>query len=247
MIDILTQYWQTFLVGQYPQGPLGGVAMTLAIATVGIAASLPIALAIAMCRISTVAPLRWVAFGIVQFVRGMPLLMLIFWAYFLLPALTHVTVSGVVTLICALIVYQAAYLSEVIRSGIEAIPRGQTEAARALGLGYMATLRLVVVPQALYNVLPSMLSEFISTIKETSLGYVIGVQELTFAANQVNSQLLTRPLQTYALLAGAYFIICFTLTRSVRHVEVRLNRKRTARVASMAAPSLPVMAGEKID
>jgi polar amino acid transport system permease protein len=81
-----------------------------------------------------------------------------------------VTVSGVVTLICALIVYQAAYLSEVIRSGIEAIPRGQFEAARALGLGYMTTLRQVIVPQALYNVLPSMLSEFISTIKETSLG-----------------------------------------------------------------------------
>ncbi|MDQ0625505.1 ABC-type amino acid transport system permease subunit [Paraburkholderia graminis] len=86
------------------------------------------------------------------------------------PTLTHVTVSGVVTLICALIVYQAAYLSEVIRSGIEAIPRGQFEAARALGLGYMTTLRQVIVPQALYNVLPSMLSEFISTIKETSLG-----------------------------------------------------------------------------
>lgn len=244
MIDILIQYWQTFLVGQFPQGPLGGVTMTIVIAVVCIAASLPIALLIAICRTCPIAVLRWLAFGIVQFVRGMPLLMLIFWAYFLLPAITHVTVSGVVTLICALIVYQASYLSEVMRSGIEGIPHGQTEAARALGLGYIATLRLVVVPQALYNVLPSMLSEFISTIKETSLGYVIGVQELTFAANQVNNQLLTRPLQTYALLAIIYFVVCFTLTRIVRYIEVRLDRRRTTRVVPQPVAVITAIAGE---
>lgn len=244
MIGILTQYWQTFLVGQYPQGPLGGVTMTIMIAVSCLAASLPIALLIAICRTSPFGILRWPAFAVVQFVRGMPLLMLIFWAYFLLPALTHVTVSGVVTLICALIVYQAAYLSEVIRSGIEAIPRGQFEAARALGLGYVTSLRRVIVPQALYNVLPSMLSEFISTIKETSLGYVIGVQELTFAANQVNSQLLTQPLQVYLLLAATYFVICFALTRTVRYLETRLNRRRTARVVAMHAPVLSTIAGE---
>ncbi|ASL42087.1 Inner membrane amino-acid ABC transporter permease protein YhdY [Burkholderia sp. AD24] len=244
MIGILTQYWQTLLVGQYPQGPLGGVTMTLLIAVLCLAASLPIALLIAVCRTSQFGVLRWPAFGIVQFVRGMPLLMLIFWAYFLLPALMHVTVSGIVTLICALIIYQAAYLSEVIRSGIEAIPRGQFEAARALGLGYVTALQRVIVPQALYNVLPSMLSEFISTIKETSLGYVIGVQELTFAANQVNSQLLTRPLQVYLLLAATYFVICFALTRTVRYLEVRLNRRRTTRAASAQTPVLLTIAGE---
>lgn len=244
MIDILSQYWQTFLFGQYPQGPLGGVTLTILIAVFCISASLPIALLIAVCRTSPWRALRLPAFALVQFVRGMPLLMLIFWAYFLLPALTHVTVSGVVTLICALIIYQAAYLSEVIRSGIEGIARGQTEAARALGLGYATTLRRVILPQALYNVLPSMLSEFISTIKETSLGYVIGVQELTFAANQVNSQLLTRPLQVYVLLAAIYFVICFALTRSVRYLEVRMNRKRTVRAASHPAPILSTIAGE---
>ncbi|MEM5318269.1 amino acid ABC transporter permease [Paraburkholderia sp. JHI869] len=244
MIEILTQYWQTFLVGQYPQGPLGGVAMTILIAVLCLAASLPIALLIAICRISPFGVLRWSAFAVVQFVRGMPLLMLIFWAYFLLPVLTHVTVSGVVTLIFALVVYQAAYLSEVIRSGIEAIPRGQFEAARALGLGYMTTLRRVIVPQAVYNVLPSMLSEFISTIKETSLGYVIGVQELTFAANQVNSQLLTRPLQVYLLLAATYFVICFVLTRSVRYLEVSLIRRRTARSAFLHTRVLSTIAGD---
>ncbi|WCM21781.1 amino acid ABC transporter permease [Paraburkholderia bryophila] len=244
MIGILTQYWQTFLVGQYPHGSLGGVTMTLLIAVLCLAASFPIALLIAVCRTSRFGVLRWPAFGIVQFVRGMPLLMLIFWAYFLLPALTHVTVSGIVTLICALIIYQAAYLSEVIRSGIEAIPRGQFEAARALGLGYVTALQRVIVPQALYNVLPSMLSEFISTIKETSLGYVIGVQELTFAANQVNSQLLTRPLQVYLLLAATYFVICFALTRTVRYLEVRLNRRRTTRAAPVQTPVLLTIAGE---
>jgi len=232
MIDILIDHWQTFLVGPYPQGPLGGVALTIVVALVCIAASLPGALVLALCRTSRYRVLHWPAFAVIQFVRGLPLLMFIFWAYFLLPALMHLTVSALITLICALVIYQSAYLAEVIRSGIEAIPRGQSEAARSLGLGYFGTMRHIVVPQALYNVLPSMLSEFISTIKETSLGYVIGVQELTFAANQVNSLLLVKPVQVYVLLAAIYFVVCFCLTRTARWLEHRTINRR----AGIAVP-----------
>ncbi|MFM0077015.1 amino acid ABC transporter permease [Paraburkholderia sediminicola] len=227
MIDIIRTYWQTLLVGQYPQGPLGGVALTILMAVVCIAVSLPLALVLALCRTSMYRLLRWPAFAVIQFVRGLPLIMFIFWAYFLLPALIHLTVSGVTTLLCALVVYQSAYLAEVLRSGIEAIPHGQIQAARSLGLGYFRTMRFVVIPQALFNVMPSILSEFISTIKETSLGYVVGVQELSFAANQVNNMLMVKPVEVYTLLAGIYFVVCFCLTRAARLVERSVNQRRS--------------------
>ena len=235
MIDIIRDYWQLFLVGQYPNGPLGGLALTIVLAVMGLAASFPCALVLALCRTSKYGVLRWPAFGIIQFVRGLPLIMFIFWAYFLLPTFIHWNVPGTVTLVCALVIYESSYLAEVIRAGIEAIPQGQSEAARSLGLGYFRTMREVIVPQALFNVLPSMLSEFISTIKETSLGYVIGVQELTFAATQVNSILLVKPVQVYVLLAGIYFVLCFSLTRAARLLERRVDRKRWGAPALMQA------------
>ncbi|MGE8641916.1 MAG: amino acid ABC transporter permease, partial [Achromobacter sp.] len=195
MLDLLLQYWPTLLVGQYPNGPLGGLVLTLILAALGLAMSMPLALLIALARVSPFGWLRVASKALVNVVRGMPLLMLIFWAYFVVPKLTGQVVSGFWTLIFALVVYESAYLSEVIRSGIEAVPRGQIEASRSLGVGYWTTMRKVVLPQALFNVLPSMTSQFVSTIKETSLGYVISVNELTFAANQVNNLVLTQPLQ----------------------------------------------------
>lgn len=101
---------------------------------------------------------------------------------------------------------------------------------------YMQSRRLIVLPQALYNMIPSMLSQFISTIKETSLGYVISVQELTYAANQVNNMLLTRSFEVYALLALTYFAVCGLLTLAVRQVERRIETgRRSAPLAGAPA------------
>lgn len=226
MLDLLMQYWPTLLVGQYPNGPLGGLALTLILAALGLAMSLPLALMIALARVSPFGWLRVASKALVNVVRGMPLLMLIFWAYFVVPKLTGQVVSGFWTLIFALVIYESAYLSEVIRSGIEAVPRGQIEASRSLGVGYWTTMRKVVLPQALFNVLPSMTSQFVSTIKETSLGYVISVNELTFAANQVNNLVLTQPLQVFGILAIIYFLVCFSLSRSLSWLDLRIRRSR---------------------
>lgn len=226
VLDLLMQYWPTLLVGQYPNGPLGGLALTLILAACGLAMSLPLALLIALARVSPYGWLRTASKALVNVVRGMPLLMLIFWAYFVVPKLTGQVVSGFWTLIFALVVYESAYLSEVIRSGIEAVPRGQVEASRSLGVGYWTTMRKVVLPQALFNVLPSMTSQFVSTIKETSLGYVISVNELTFAANQVNNLVLTQPLQVFGILAIIYFLVCFSLSRSLSWLDLRIRRSR---------------------
>ena len=226
MIDIIQNYWLLLLIGQFPNGPLGGLAMTLILAICGICLAFPCSIGIALALTSPYKSLRTTAQAFVYIVRGLPLLMFIFWAYFAIPALLGTSVPGVITMLFALVIYESVYLAEVIRGGIQALPSGQVEAARAMGLTHMQTQRIVILPQVLYNVLPSILSQFISTIKETSLGYVISVNELTFAANQVNSILLTRPFDVYFLLAIIYFTLCFILTSCVRWLEFRVERGR---------------------
>ena len=238
MWDIIQDYWLLFLVGQYPRGPLGGLAMTLIMAVVGLALSFPLAIILALMKLSPFRLLRWPAMAVINVVRGLPLIMFIFWTYFAWPLVTGRAVGGVETLIIALVVYEASYLAEIIRAGIEALPHGQAEAARALGLRYGPTTFRVILPQALHNMLPSMVSQFVSTIKETSLGYVISAPEATFAANQINNQLMTRPLEVYLLLALTYFVLCFLLTTVARHLERRITRERSRAVAMpVAAPA----------
>lgn len=226
MIDIIQNYWLLLLVGQFPSGPLGGLAMTLILAVCGISLAFPCSIGIALALTSPFKWLQTTAQAFVYIVRGLPLLMFIFWAYFAIPALLGTSVPGVITMLFALVIYESVYLAEVIRGGMQALPQGQVEAARAMGLTHMQTQRIVVLPQVLYNVLPSILSQFISTIKETSLGYVISVNELTFAANQVNSILLTRAFDVYLLLAIIYFTLCFILTTFVRLLELKVERGR---------------------
>ncbi len=174
---------------------------------------------------------------LVYIVRGVPLLMVILWVYFLVPILIGREVSGFTTMLCTLVIYEGAYLSEVVRAGIQSLPKGQSEAARALGHSHLGTMFYVILPQALYNMLPSMLSQFISTIKETTLGYVINVQELTFAANQINNQLLTKPFQVFFILAMTYYVVCFSLTQLAHWLERRIAHKRLGTAVRSRPPT----------
>lgn len=235
MWDILSDNWLLLLIGQYPHGPIGGLAATLGLAALSLALALPCGLLLALGRISPFRVFRWPATALVYVVRGLPLLMFIFWAYFFIPLVIGRPVAGFTTMVVALVCYESAYLAEIIRAGIQSLPGGQMEAGRALGLSYMQTMRRVILPQALYNMLPSMMSQFISTVKETSLAYVISVQELTYAANQINSVLLVRPFEVFALLALTYFTLNFILTLFVRLVEYRVSRRRNAKPVQVAA------------
>lgn len=226
MLEILHDYGVMLLVGQYPQGPLGGLALTLLLAVASLVLAFPLAVAIGLARTSNVAAIRGLATGYTFLVRSIPLVLLIFWAYFVIPLITGVNISGSVTMVVALVVYEGAFLGEAVRAGINAIPKGQTEAARAIGMSYSQAMRKVVLPQALFNMLPSILNQFILITKNTSLAYLIGTQELTFAAYQVNNQLLTQPFQVYLLLAGFYFVLCFSLSRLARWLESAIGRKR---------------------
>lgn len=229
---ILQDYGVLLLVGQYPNGPLGGLVITLALSMLGIFFAFPLGILLALSRTSPFALLFWPSTALVYLMRGVPLIMLIFWVYFFLPVLIGHSVSGFTTMLVTVVIYEASYLAEIIRAGMQSLPAGQAEASRAVGLSYLQTMRKVILPQAIYNMVPSMLSQFVSTIKETSLGYVISVSELTFAANQINSTLLTKPFQVFVLLAVIYFCLCFSLTQAARALEQRIALRRSGRTVN---------------
>lgn len=222
MIELIQTYWVYFLVGQYPKGPLGGLSLTVLLAALALVLALPLGVALGLARVSPWRWLRWPVTALVLVVRGVPLLMVIFWAYFFLPSVTGHKTEQFSTMLIALVVFDAVYLAEIVRAGILAIPKGQFESARSLGLGYGLTMRRVVLPQALRHMLPSLVNQFVATIKATSLGYIIGLTEVSFIAAQINTQVFTHATEVYGLLALTYFLLCFGLSR----IAFRLERQR---------------------
>jgi polar amino acid transport system permease protein len=226
MLQILQDYGILLLVGQFPDGPLGGLALTLFLAISGLLCSFPLAILVGIARTSQIKLIYYPVSALVHAIRGLPALLIIFWAYFIIPLILGRTISGIATVICALVVYEIAFMGEVVRAGVQSIPKGQVEAARSLGMNYFKTLYRVILPQALYQMIPSILNQFINLIKNTSLGYIISVNELTYSAYQVNSQLLVRPFEVYFLLAMIYFLLCWSLGLMVFQIEKRIKIHR---------------------
>lgn len=224
MSDLIGSYGLYFLVGQFPHGPLGGLALTVLLGLGALLLALPLGVVLGLARVSHRRLIRWPVTSVVYVVRGTPLLMVVFWAYFFLPALTGQKTGQFGTMLAALVLFNGAYLAEVVRAGVQGIARGQTEAARALGLSHVETLRWIVLPQALRNMLPSLVNQFVSTLKETSLGYIIGLQEVSFIASQINSQVVIHPLAVYGTLALTFFTLCFGLSRLAYALEKRFTR-----------------------
>ncbi|HEY0208849.1 amino acid ABC transporter permease [Acerihabitans sp.] len=242
MLDIITivhDNWMLLLLGQYPNGPLGGIVCTLLISLLAMAFALPLGIVLGLARIAPFRWLSWPAACWVYLLRGIPLLMVVFWTYFCVPLLLGHNISGFATMLCTLVIYESAYIAEIVRGGIQALSAGQYEASRALGMSYGKTFRLVILPQALFNTLPSLVSQLISIIKDSTLGYVINVPELTFAANQVNNQLLTKPFQVFAIVAAVYYLLGFCLNwlanRLERHVTRKSNRQTGEKTVNIAA------------
>lgn len=190
--------------------------------------SLPLGIVLGLARVSPYRSIRWPVTAGVYIVRGVPLLMVIFWAYFFLPSLTGHKTDQFSTMLMALVVFDSVYLAEIVRAGIRGVPKGQVEAARSLGFGYLATMRLVVLPQGLRHMLPSLVNQFVATIKATSLGYIIGLTEVSFIAAQINTQVFTQSTAVYTLLALAYFVLCFGLSRFAYWLEQRTHTVRVS-------------------
>jgi polar amino acid transport system permease protein len=215
-----------FFIGRYPHGPLGGIALTLYLAVVACLLSFLGGLLLGLMSVSRSRVLKYSSLTIVNIIRGMPLLMVIFWMYFLLPALLGHTVNESWTVIMALTLFTSAYMSQIVKAGVESIPREQTEAALSTGLHPWQAMVYIVLPQGLRNMIPSFVNQFVSMIKDTSLAFIVGVSELTHVATQINNRTINYPTEIFFFIAVIYFIICFAFTSLSRWLEKNLAWKR---------------------
>ncbi|GAA0425573.1 amino acid ABC transporter permease [Massilia aurea] len=225
MLELIDTYWLYFLVGQYPDGPLGGLVLTILLSGAALVLAMPLGLMLGIARVSHRRAISLPVGAFVQLVRAVPLLLVLFWVYFFLPAVTGVKTSQAATMLIVLVVFDSVYLAEIVAAGIRALPKGQLESARSLGLGYGQALRHVVLPQTLRHGLPSIVNQLVSTIKATSLGYIIGLSEVSFIATQINTLVFTRSVEVYLILALTYFLLCFGLSRLAFLLERRLQRR----------------------
>jgi polar amino acid transport system permease protein len=200
---------------------LRGAGWTLALcATSGVLGTI-LGMVLGLAATSPIRVARWIASVYVYFIRGIPLLILVFFAYFGIPLfLPNLSLSAFTTAVIALTAFSAAYLAEVFRGSINAVPKGQLEAASALGLGYVHKYRYVVLPQAMRIAVPPAIGFLIALIKDSSLVTVIGFVELTHAGTIV-SNLTADPITTYSVVAALYFVICYGVSRLGRWYENR--------------------------
>jgi glutamate/aspartate transport system permease protein len=207
------------------QGLAYTVELTLAAATGG----LVFGTLLAMARLSSIRPLSWAAAGYVNLMRSVPLVLVIFWFFFLVPlilqALTGAerppAVGAERTAIVTFILFEAAYFCEIVRAGIQSIPKGQVQSAFALGLSYGQAMRLVVLPQALRNMLPVLLTQTIVLFQDTSLVYVISATDFVGAAAKI-AQRDSRLVEMYLFVAAVYLVLCYSLSSLVRQLQRRL-------------------------
>lgn len=207
---------------QYLPPLLRGAELTLFLCVVSGVIGTTLGLALGMARTSPFRVARWVSAVYINFVRGIPILIILLFAYFAIPlAFPAATLSRGVTAIIGLSVYAAAYLAEIFRGSIEAIEKGQSEAAEALGMHYVTKLRHVILPQAMKIAVPPAIGFLIALVKASSLVSVIGYVDLTRAGSIVTT-LNQAPLTTFAVVAGLYFIISYPISLFGRWYERRM-------------------------
>jgi general L-amino acid transport system permease protein len=218
-------------LSRVPTDQWGGLPLTLMIATVSIAVAFPLAVLVALGRRSSLPAVRTLCVVYVELIRGVPLISLLFMASFLFPLFLPVGQSPdvLIRVLVAMTLFAAAYLAEVVRGGLQAIPAGQVEAARTLGLGYWQTQRKIVLPQALAMVVPGIMNSFIAMFKDTSLVTIVSLYELTGALNiALNSDANWRPfkIEGYIFIAAIYFAFCFAMSRYSLWIERRVGMSR---------------------
>lgn len=205
----------------------GGLTLTLVVAITGIAASLPLGTLLALGRQSELPVVRSFSILFIEFVRGVPLITLLFTASVMLPLFLPEGVNFDKLLRALIIValFASAYMAEVVRGGLQSIPEGQYESARALGMSYWQMMRLIILPQALRIVIPGIVNTFIGLFKDTSLVYIIGLFDLLGIAQAAvtDANWLALEKETLIFSALIYWIFCFSMSRYSVHLEDRLN------------------------
>jgi len=203
-----------------------GLVQTVKAAAFGMVCAVAVGVAMALGRLAQSRPLRWVAGSYVEFFRGIPLLLLIFFAGLGLPKY-GIHLSPFAGIVLALTVYNGAVLGEIFRAGLLSLDRGQSEAAYSLGLTYWQTMFLILIPQAARRMIPAIVSQLVTLLKDTSLASVISYDELLRRAENTG-EFYANPLQALVAAALLYIAVNFTLSRVARRLEVRQRRRYRA-------------------
>jgi glutamate/aspartate transport system permease protein len=206
-----------------------GMVFTVTLTALAAAGGVIIGTLLAMARLSGVPGLTQLAKGYVELCRSLPLVLVIFWFYFLVPYIgayvtgssTPIQVGAFPSALITFMAFEAAYFSEIMRAGIQSIPKGQTAAAQALGMNYWQTMGNVVLPQAFRNMLPLLLTQTIVLFQDTSLVYVLSLTDFMGAASKV-AQRDGRLVEMYIFAAVVYFAICFSASFLVRRLQRRV-------------------------
>ncbi len=209
----------------------GGLPLTVMLATLSIFLAFPLSIAVALGRRSDLPAIRSACIVYIELIRGVPLISVLFMASFMFPLFMpqNVSIDVLVRVVVGITLFAAAYMAEIVRGGLQAIPKGQLEAAATLGLSYWQTQFKIVLPQALAMVVPSMMNNFISIFKDTSLVTIVSLYELTGALSlALNSDVDWRPfkIEAYLFITFVYFTFCFSMSRYSLWVEKQLNASK---------------------
>ena len=206
----------------------GGLPLTVMLATLSIFLAFPLSVLVALGRRSRLPAIRTVCVVYIELIRGVPLISVLFMASFMFPLFMPqgMSIDVLVRVLVGITLFAAAYMAEIVRGGLQAIPKGQLEAAATLGLTYWQTQRKIVLPQALAMVVPSMMNNFISIFKDTSLVTIVSLYELTGALSlALNSDVEWRPfkIEAYLFITAIYFAFCFSMSRYSLWVEKQVS------------------------
>ncbi|QYR45595.1 ABC transporter permease subunit [Staphylococcus aureus] len=201
---------------------LKGIKITILISLIGVALGSILGAFVALMKLSKIKIISWIASIYIEILRGTPMLVQVFIVFFGITAALGLDISALVCGTIALVINSSAYIAEIIRAGINAVDKGQMEAARSLGLNYRQTMKSVIMPQAIKNILPALGNEFVTLIKESSIVSTIGVGEIMFNA-QVVQGISFDPFTPLIVAAALYFVLTFVLTRIMNMIEGRLN------------------------
>lgn len=215
--------WEPFTVWSTWRFLLGGLSNTLRAAAAAMAIAVVLGGVLALMRLSQTAPVRWFSAAFTEFFRGVPLILLIFFSFTGLR-IYGIDITPFRALVLALAVYNGAVLGEIFRAGIRSLDRGQSEAAYAIGLAYWPTMRLVVIPQAVRRMVPAIVSQLVTLLKDSSLGFIITFEELT-RRSRATGEFYNNPLQTTLVVALIYIAVNLALGRVARWLEVRQRRR----------------------
>lgn len=209
-------------ISKYGSFFLKGIKITILISLIGVALGSILGAFVALMKLSKIKIISWIASIYIEILRGTPMLVQVFIVFFGITAALGLDISALVCGTIALVINSSAYIAEIIRAGINAVDKGQMEAARSLGLNYRQTMKSVIMPQTIKNILPALDNEFVTLIKESSIVSTIGVGEIMFNA-QVVQGISFDPFTPLIVAAALYFVLTFVLTRIMNMIEGRLN------------------------